>query len=191
MPRLGAPFLALAVTLGVAPSASADPIVVEQVVARVDGRPLLLSELRARARPLLASLASAPAWKRAEAERNALEALLERRIEEELIAALARRHSLGVSDEETRAALARIASDRNTTVDDILAQARIAGWTAAEYEREIARQLLAHKVLWSEANRLHERAPSPSKAGAWAEALNRKILAEARRQACIERRVRF
>lgn len=143
---------------------------VDRLVARVDGEPILLSELMRHASPRLAPLATEPAWKRAQALRAALRAEIDRAVEAHLLAALARRRGLTVTDAQIDAALARIAEDQHLTLDELWAHAEASGYSRAVYREEIRRQLVEQRL----------RAAEPEKQRA-------ALVAALRRRACIER----
>lgn len=187
---LGAGLTALFALVVAGPS-TAEPLLVDRVVALVDGRPILFSELRSRARPFLARQKDAPAWQRAATLRSILRDLLERRIDEALLDALAKRHGLDVSETEVERALGEIARENQLTRAGILAAALDSGYPEREYRGELRRQLLERKVLVREADRRRERAPDGADAAKWWAALARRVLAEARSEACVERRARF
>ena len=143
---------------------------VDRLVARVDGEPILLSELMRHARPRLAPHATEPAWKRAHALRAALRAESDRAITARLLDARARRRGLAVTDAQIDAALARVAEDQHLTLDELWAHAEAAGYSPAVYREEIRRQLVEQRL----------RAAEPEKQRA-------ALVAALRRRACIER----
>jgi hypothetical protein len=171
-----------AVVLAAPGAAHGEPRIVERVVARVDGRPVLLSELRERALPLLAGQRAQPAWRRAQALRFAYRELMERRIEEELLATLASKHAVAVADAEVNDAITRLATTREESVHELFAAVRAAGWSVQLYRAEIARQLLDYKAVRAAAR----SSESNDHAGA-----RERLLGEAKERACIERLVRF
>ena len=143
---------------------------VDRLVARVDGEPILLSELMRHARPRLAPHATEPAWKRAHALRAALRAEIDRAITARLLDARARRRGLAVTDAQIDAALARVAEDQHLTLDELWAHAEAAGYSPAVYREEIRRQLVEQRL----------RAAEPEKQRA-------VLVAALRRRACVER----
>ena len=152
---------------------------VDRLVARVDGEPILLSELMRHASPRLAPLATEPAWKRAQALRAALRAEIDRAVEAQLLAALARRRGLTVTDAQIDAALARIAEDQHLTLDELWAHAEASGYSPAVYREEIRRQLVEQALIAVDPYR-------PAGVG-WAEKQRAALVAALRRRACIER----
>lgn len=142
--------LALALGAAVGFGASRAPAaVVERIVAIVDDRPILLSDLRARAKPFLLRIHNeVPAG----AQRNAAisqlyKELLDRVIDEALQQRAAAKNHLSVSQSEIDDALARVASQNNVTPDEVLAEARRNGLTDEQYRQELRQQLLEAKLL--------------------------------------------
>lgn len=158
-------------------SARAEPRPVDRLVARVDGRPILLSDLMQRARPRVASVE--PAWQRARALRELLGEERESAIRVELFAERARRRRIQVTDGDVEQALESIAASRKTSVPELLALAEGAGFSRTLYRIEIRRQLLEHRVLMNE----------PGAGGL--EQKRERLLRELARRACIERFGRF
>jgi peptidyl-prolyl cis-trans isomerase SurA len=182
--------LALALATSLAEPAPAEPITMERAVARVDGRWILLSEIRHRARPYLARLNGAVL--RAAAARSTYRTLLEQRIDEELVAERAQTRGVGVSEPEVTETLVRIARDRGSDVPSLLAEALGVGYTETDYREEIRRQLLLQKLVTVEVPRRDAPASSDPKAyTAWFEAQQRRLLAKLRSDACVERLVRW
>lgn len=169
--------------------ARADPILVEAVVARVDGHAILLSSLRPRLRQLQAQMADVPSWKRSLMLAEARRALLERVIDEQLLAAQARRRSLDVGSAEVDSALSAIAKENQAKPEEILAVAAATGLSERAYRDEISRQLLEQRVLLDEVNRLHLDGSKHS-ARLW-EDRRKALIGRLRRRACIERPVRW
>jgi peptidyl-prolyl cis-trans isomerase SurA len=152
--------------------AGAETRLVERVLARVDGRPILLSEIRERSRAPLTRLAAESPAMRAAAIRSVRQSVLERRIDEEIVNSLAARHAITISSAEIDAAVSRIAADNHVDVAALLADVRLAGWSDAEYRAELRRQLLEYRVIAAERG-------------------GKRALAVAKRRSCIERLVRF
>jgi len=173
-------------------SASAHAEPVDRVVARVDGAPILLSELRRATRPALAALHAEPAWKRARVLRDGLRAARESAIESALLAERAKRLGIVVTDAEVDAALVRIAADQKLGRAELLAEARAAGYPEAAYRAELRRQLVQQRVLF--AGPFGAAGPPPRDGAAlrrWLENRQQGLLAELRRRACVERLGRF
>ena len=93
--KRGLAALALASSV-LAAAPRADAVVVERIVAVIGDKPILLSELRARARPfLLQIVATVPAGaQQAAAQSQVLKDLLEKMVDEELEAQAAARASI-------------------------------------------------------------------------------------------------
>jgi peptidyl-prolyl cis-trans isomerase SurA len=129
---------------------AADAIVVERVVAVVGDRPILLSELRRRARPFLAQANEKVQHgaQLAAAESQIFKELIEKMIEEQLISQAAEKASITVTSEELENAIRNIAASQRTSVAGIIKLAREAsGLTEQEYRDEIRRQILEGKML--------------------------------------------
>jgi peptidyl-prolyl cis-trans isomerase SurA len=140
----------LSLALGSAPpkTAAASPKTVgliDRVIAVVGYEPVLLSELRARAKPYLVQLKAGPA--RVAAEAQLLRELLNRMIDELLIAAEADRSKLPVTPSEIDAAIQTVATDQGLAVPELLKAAHGGGMSEKEYRAEIRRQLLEGKIL--------------------------------------------
>lgn len=133
------------VTIG----ADAEASVVERVVAVVGDDPVLLSDLRLRARPYLVRInQQVPAG----AQRNAAisqlyETVLQRLVDERLQEKAAQKSRIVVTAQEISDALGRVAKQNNISVEALMAEARRSGMTDAQYRQEIRRQLLEAKLL--------------------------------------------
>jgi peptidyl-prolyl cis-trans isomerase SurA len=143
------PVAVLLVVLGVAPAKAA---IVERIVAVVAERPILLSELRSRARPELLALEGSPSARdanlRAAEEQEVLKSTLERMIEDELIAHAADRIGKAlVTSEDVDHAFKQLAEQNNVTVRALFADARRKGKSEQEYREEVRRQLLEGQML--------------------------------------------
>lgn len=185
MPRVQSALLVLAL----AGTLRAEPRSADRVVARVDGKPILLSELRREARPRVAQRV---AWERPRALRRALGAAREEAIASALLAEHARRLGLVVSDAEVEAALTRVAADAGLDVDGLFAEALAHGYPPRAYRAELRRQLLEQRVLASEP--FGAAGPPPDDPAAYARWWARRrglLLGELGRRACIERFGRF
>jgi peptidyl-prolyl cis-trans isomerase SurA len=140
---------------GVAPTAlagppPAKPEVLDGIVAVMDLTPVLLSELRSRAKPALIQLgASGPETgpERAAAETQLYREVLSRMIDDLLFTAAAERARLVVTVDEIDAALRTIATTQGVTPTELLAAAKAAGFPRKEYREEIRRQILQARVV--------------------------------------------
>lgn len=121
--------------------------VIERVVAIVEDRAILLSELRERALPFMAQLAAAQEAQRAAASSQLQATLLHRMVDEELEHRAAARAHITVTAQEIEEALQRVAQQNNITIEDLIAEATKSGLDASDYREEIRRQLLESKLL--------------------------------------------
>lgn len=137
----------VAAGLGAAPAAHA--AVVERVVAVIGDRPILLSELRARAKPFLVEIAKKmpPGPQQAAAESQIFKELLEKMIDDELEGQAADKAKITVTAEEVDGALKNIAAGQNLTVAELVRNAVRSGLTEQDYRDELRRQLLEGKML--------------------------------------------
>jgi peptidyl-prolyl cis-trans isomerase SurA len=130
-------------------SRPAEAAVVERVVAVIGDRPILLSELRRRARPFLVEIArKVPAGpQQAAAESTIFKELLEKMIDEELEEQAAGHAKVVVSAEEIDRAIRNLAGMQQMTVPDLIRNVGRSGLTEQDYREEIRRQLLEGKML--------------------------------------------
>lgn len=181
-------FWLLALSL-MAASAHADPLLVDRVVARVDGRPIYLSEIRTRGRFALASASPA---QRASAFRRTHRELLDARIERELFRSRAAREHVAVTPEEVERALESIAQANQMDVVGLLAETRRAGFDAHAYRVEITDQLVEQRLI--QAYGMRHLGPYPTSEHArtdWMARARKLLLREARRQTWVERWARW
>ncbi|MFO0666005.1 MAG: SurA N-terminal domain-containing protein [Polyangiaceae bacterium] len=130
-------------------SARSEAVIVERVVAVVGERPILLSELRSRARPFLSQIAASagtPA-QQAAAESEMFKELLDRMIDERLEEQAAEKAKLSVSAEEIDGAMANVATQARVSVRELVQEAKKRGLSEQEYRDEIRRQLLEGKLI--------------------------------------------
>lgn len=150
-PRLLRAFAALAFGAAVlASSPRADAVVVEKIVAIVGDKPILLSELRARAKPFLIQiLQNVPAGaQQAAAQSQLLKDLLEKMVDEELEAQAAARANITVSSAEIENAFDNIAASQGVTKEAIFKEARARnGLTEQDYREEMRRQIIEGKMI--------------------------------------------
>ena len=163
-PWLAGLFLAFAT-----PSAAAEARLADRMVARVNGEPILLSELRTRIRPELARHAADPAWSRVAWLRTALRAAREDAIVERLVAERAARLRIEVSDAEVDRALDSIARERKLDRAELLQLALEQGYSEPVYRRALRAQLLEYGVMRADGS-----SSRPS------------FISELRRRACVE-----
>jgi peptidyl-prolyl cis-trans isomerase SurA len=128
----------------------AEAIVVERIVAVVGDRPILMSELRTRARPFLIQIQQKvrSGAEQAAAESQVFKDMLQKMIDEELEAQAAEKASITVTPDEVDSALRNIAASQNITTAELFRAARqSAGLTEQEYRDEMRRQILEGKML--------------------------------------------
>lgn len=141
--------LPLAVLLSALAPRSAEAVVVERVVAVVGDRPILLTELRARAKPFLLQIAARvpPGPQQAAAESQVLKELIEKMIDERLEAQAADKARVTVGPDEIDAALKNLAAAQGINKDELMRLAGKNGLTEQEYRDELQRQILEGKML--------------------------------------------
>ncbi len=128
----------------------AGAIIVERVVAVVGDRPILLSELRQRAKPFLLQVQAKvpPGPQQAAAESQVLKELIQKVIDEELEIQAADKAKVTVTMEELDAAIKNVADLQRMSVPELIREARLrSGMTEQEYREEIRRQILEGKML--------------------------------------------
>jgi peptidyl-prolyl cis-trans isomerase SurA len=132
-------------------------VIVERIVAVVGERPILLSELRHRARPRLVRVAmqaleagvppeSIP-MQLAAAEPKQMRDTLDEMIDERLMEQQADRAHLSVSIEEVDRGIANKAQQLGVTEKELWKRAHAQGYTDQDYRDEVRRQLLEGKLL--------------------------------------------
>lgn len=140
--------LALAVAaIGFAPRA--DAIIVERVVAVVGDRPILLSELRHRAKPNLLRLLSVQRDTNfhAAAESEIYKEFLNRMIDERLEESAAEKAHISVSPEEVDRGIQNVAANAKLTEAELLLEVRRQGLSEQDFRDEIRRQILEGKLV--------------------------------------------
>ncbi|MDI1477853.1 SurA N-terminal domain-containing protein [Polyangium sp. y55x31] len=145
--RLVALGLVLAAALAQQP---AEAIVVERIVAVVGDDPILLSDLRARAKPFLLQVQQRvrPGAEQAAAESQVFKDTLEVMIDQRLEAQAAERAGITVTPDEVENAFRNIASAQGITSAELFREAKArSGLTEQEYRDEIRRQILEGKML--------------------------------------------
>lgn len=157
------------------------PVLVDRVVAVVDESPLLLSEVRR-----LVMRTGTPKTTERKALHAAYRAALETLIERRLIEVAARRKGVTVSRDQVDAALKRIADDASMTPQELLARVTDAGWTEAEYRRDLEAQLREWMTLTTVASERGDELDTPPKR----EEAKQRWLAQLKRDVWLERRWR-
>jgi peptidyl-prolyl cis-trans isomerase SurA len=134
-------------TVGVAPKA--DAIIVERVVAVVGDRPILLSELRGRAKPNLLRLIAQKVDPNfhAAAETEIYKEFLTRMIDERLEEVAADRAHLSVAPEDIDSAIERIAANAHVRPHDVVLEVRRQGLSEQDFRDELRRQILDGKLV--------------------------------------------
>jgi len=180
--------LVLAIALSSA-EAGADTRVAEQVLARVDGKPVLLSEIRARAKARLRDLGGRPA----ETQKIYAEAL-EARIDEEIVKTIAIALHLTIDGAEVNQTISAIATSQGTTAEGILAEALAHGWSPRDYREVIRLAVLRQRVIYTLGLRDKTAGPYPASAearNAWLAQVENGAFAQEKKKACVERFVRW
>jgi len=130
-----------------APTAQAT--IVERVVAVVGERPILLSDLRMRARPFLTHIYATtqnPAQQAAQ-ETDMFRELLTRMIDERLEEQAADKAHVNVTADEIDRALKQKADTINLSTKELLVEAKRQGLSEQDYRDELRRQILDGKLL--------------------------------------------
>jgi peptidyl-prolyl cis-trans isomerase SurA len=121
---------------------------VERVVAVVGDQPVLLTELRQRAKPYLVKIyASVPPAQQKIAEGDMFKELLGKLVDERVVAAAADKLNVQVTTREVDEALKAKALELRVGVGELVAQAASQGLTELEYREEVRRELLFGKML--------------------------------------------
>jgi peptidyl-prolyl cis-trans isomerase SurA len=140
--------LALAVgALGV--SSRADAVIVERIVAVVGDRPVLLSELRNRAKPNLLRLLATQrdANYHAAAETEIYKEFLNRIIDERLEEGAAEKARIAVLPEEVDRGIQNVATNAKIPLSELLSEVRRQGLSEQDFRDEIRRQILEGKLV--------------------------------------------
>jgi peptidyl-prolyl cis-trans isomerase SurA len=145
--RLFAAAVALAASLAVSP---AHAVLVERIVAVVGDRPVLLSELRGRAKPFLLQIQQKvpPGAQQAAAESQLFKELIQKVVDDELISQAAEKAKISVASDELQNAMRNLAQNEGVQISELYRLARVrSGLTEQEYRDEIRRQVLEGKML--------------------------------------------
>lgn len=129
---------------------AADAVVVEKLVAVVGEKPILLSELRSRAKPFLVQiLQNVPAGaQQAAAQSQLLKDVLERMVNEELESQAAARANITVSSQEIENAFESIAASQGLTKEKLIKEAHARnGLSEQDYRDEMRRQIIEGKMI--------------------------------------------
>ena len=127
----------------------AEAAIVERVVAVVGERPILLSELRQRARPHLFRIAMSTQnpSQQAAAESEMFRELLTRLIDERLEEQAADKAHLTVTPEEVDNGIRQVAAQARLDPKQLIAEAKRQGLSEQDYRDEIRRQVLEGKLI--------------------------------------------
>jgi hypothetical protein len=178
--------------LAVHSPAVAEPMVVDGVVAWVDGKPITLRALRKRAAPHIVQIqrSQVAKWAQPDAIRAVFGDLLEHLIDETLVEEWAHRARIEISDKEIDDAMDRVAASSKLSREGLLAEALASGMVASDVRAEYRRQLLEWRVLWWTWSQSHDRSVPEGQAGTDTLVAWRKDWLQARRKAaCVERRL--
>lgn len=128
---------------------TAEASIVERIVAVVGERPILLSELRHRARPHLYRIAASTQnpTQQAAQESEMFRELLNRMIDERLEETAADKAHLTVSPEEVDNGIRQVAAQTKLAPKDVIAEAKRQGLSEQDYRDEIRRQVLEGKLI--------------------------------------------
>jgi len=129
---------------------ASDALIVERIVAVVGDRPILLSDLKQRGGPFLVQIhgrvPAGPA--RTASESQMYKDLIEKLVDEELVAKAADKANLVITSAEVDGAFQNIAAQQRLTVPEVFKQAWVSsGISEQSYRDEIRRQLLEGKML--------------------------------------------
>lgn len=127
-------------------ASSASATIVERVVAVVGERPILLSDLRQRAKPFEQNLQGS-ASERAAGLSQLYGEMLDRMVDEQLLSDAAAQAQINVTREEVDAAIERVATGNNVSREELMEEIERSGLTRAQYRAELRRQLLDAKIV--------------------------------------------
>jgi peptidyl-prolyl cis-trans isomerase SurA len=144
---------AVVVTLSTLAPRPAQAIVVERIVAVVGEQPILLSELRQRARPFLLRIYAEAQekglgqdWIKRN-EGDMFRELLGKLVDERLVSLAADKLNTQVSSKEVDDAMKLRAADIGKSVNDLIEEANAQGLSELDYRDEVRRELLFSKML--------------------------------------------
>jgi peptidyl-prolyl cis-trans isomerase SurA len=162
----------------------------DRVEAVVDDVPILRSDLRTRERPYLQRLPK-DAEARAKTLPQLRKELLEKMIDEVLVAKRAEKLRITVTDAEIDMAMRSVAKNAGVTMQQLESELQLQGMTRAEYVEELRRQIIEGKWLQIEgAPKVDRRAFTTEEA--FMQALERKrqeLIQELRAKAHVEVRL--
>jgi peptidyl-prolyl cis-trans isomerase SurA len=141
--------LAALATASVPRRLAAEPparVIIDRVVAVVDDDVITLGELRRRARPFLERLRATKSAT-ATVESALLKDMLDRLVDERIIAKVADREHITVSQDEVDRAWVTVRDAQKLTDEGLAKSVHEAGLSDEEYRDELRRQLFEGKVL--------------------------------------------
>jgi peptidyl-prolyl cis-trans isomerase SurA len=145
--RFRAALIAAALAFAV-PASPVSGAIVERVVAVVGEQPILLTELRQRARPFLIKIyTQVPANQQKVAEAEMYKELLQKLVDERVVSIAADKLNVNVTTKEVDDAIKLKAADLKVPIADLLAEAAKQGLAEADYREEVRRELLFGKML--------------------------------------------
>lgn len=127
----------------------AGAVIVERIIAVVGERPILLSELRHRAKPELLMMymtAQNPAQASVE-ETKVYRRVLDHMIDEQLVEQAAQKAHLAVNVDDIDKAIAKKGDELHVTPKELVAEAIREGLSEQDYRDEIRRQILEGKLV--------------------------------------------
>lgn len=161
---------------------AASPLLVDRIVAMVDDQAITQSELQESMKAVLTREAKVDQASRQRVEREQLERLIEAR----LIAAEAKRLSIGVTEKEIDLGIDDVARERNITRDEVIVEAgKQFGVSPREYRVRVRDNLLA----WKWTDRLDARLTehhSQAERAVWHAHERERLLSVLRARATIE-----
>jgi peptidyl-prolyl cis-trans isomerase SurA len=146
---LAACAIAFGVTTLAAPK-PANAVIVERIVAVIGDKPILLSELRQRAKPQLTILAAQTGGdptRMAVAEPGIYKSTLNQMIDERLMEQQADRAHISITVAQIDEAIKNKASGLGVSVKDLLSVASRQGFSEQDYRDEVRRQLLEGRLI--------------------------------------------
>jgi len=158
--------------------AHSQPVVMDRLVAIVDGKPIVRSAVLARARPLLAKATTAEQKKQLEAD------TLTELVNEVLIANDADVLHVEVSNDEIESALAQVALSNGLTPDQLAAEVVKQGYTMPGYRSMLRQQLL--QLRWLRLRKAEGVAADSQPSADFLEAEKKRLLTDLRARATIE-----
>jgi peptidyl-prolyl cis-trans isomerase SurA len=147
--RLRSALSGVVLALGVATAIPvARAAIVERVVAVVGEQPILLTELRQRARPFLIRMyAQVPVAQQKIEEARLYKELLQKLVDERVVSMAADKLNVTVTTKEVDEAVKLKAADLKIPISELLSEAAKQGLSEADYREEVRRELLFGKML--------------------------------------------